>query len=129
MSSVKPRGYLATRTLAMPKDTNVHGDIFGGWLLSQMDIAGSIVASKRVKSKVVTVAIDGMNFHEPVHVGDVVCCYGEVTKIGNTSITTHVEAYVVRKFTEDRLKVTEGLFTYVNINEQGRPAPIDEKYK
>lgn len=129
MGKIEPKGQLATRTLAMPKDTNIHGDIFGGWLLSQMDIAGSLVASKQIKSKVVTVAIDGMKFHEPVNVGDVVCCYGQVKRIGNSSIAVNIEAYVVRKFAEERTMVTEGIFTYVNIDQNGKPSPINEKYK
>lgn len=126
MNEVKPNGELATRTLAMPKDTNVHGDIFGGWLLSQMDVAGSLVAGKTIKSKVVTIAIDSMKFHEPVNIGDVVCCYGKVKKIGNTSIAINVEAYVVRKFSSQRKLVTEGLFTYVNVDSNGRPKVIEK---
>ncbi len=129
MSNEDPKGDLATRTLAMPKDTNVHGDIFGGWLLSQMDIAGSLIAAKTIKSKVVTVAVDQMNFHFPVYVGDVVCCYGDVTKVGTTSIAIKVEAFVVRKFSSDRTKVTEGVFTYVNIDDKGQPKPISEEFK
>ncbi len=123
----EPQGELALRTLAMPADTNQHGRIFGGWLLSQMDIAGAMVANKAISAKTVTVAIDAMKFHEPVDVGDVVCCYGKIMKIGNTSVTVKVEAWVLRQFSGERFKVTEGVFTYVHIDDDGRPTPIKSK--
>ena len=119
-----PKGDLALRTLAMPADTNPHGRIFGGWLLSQMDIAGSMTANKAISSKTVTVAVDGMKFHSPVHVGDVICCYGEVQRIGNTSVAVNVEAWVLRQFSGEWFKVTEGLFSYVHIDDEGRPLAI-----
>lgn len=120
-----PNGELTIRTLAMPSDANVYGDIFGGWALSQMDIAGSILAVKRAKGRVATVAVDAMQFHLPIFVGDVLCCYSSITKIGRTSITVNVEAWVDRKGYEQSTMVTEGLFTYVAISHNRRPRPVD----
>ena len=117
-------GELSLRTLAMPGDTNPNGDIFGGWLMSQMDIAGSIYAMKHCGGRVVTVAIDSMVFHSPVNVGDIVCCYANTVKEGNTSVAIKIEVYVMKRFQKERVKVTEGVFTYVRINEEGRPIPI-----
>ena len=112
----KPNGELTIRTLAMPKDTNPHGDIFGGWVLSQMDIAGGIYTRKQTEQKTVTVAVDAMEFLLPVLVGDVICCYCRTVKVGNTSMTVDVDVYVSRQFEHDRIKVTEGRFTYVAID-------------
>ena len=115
-----PRGEMAIRTLAMPRDTNPSGDIFGGWLMSQMDVAGGITAGARAKGRVATVAVQGMVFHRPVHVGDVVCCYADIQRVGRTSITILVEAWVLRdRHAADRLKVTEGVFTYVALDADG----------
>jgi len=120
-----PRGELALRNLTMPRDTNPNGDIFGGWLLSQMDIAGGIVAKQRSRGRVATVAIDAMTFHSPVYVGDVLCCYADIERIGRTSLTTRIQAWVIRSAVEsERIKVTEGVFTYVALNEDGRPRPV-----
>jgi acyl-CoA thioesterase YciA len=114
------RGTLSIRTLAMPADTNPNGDIFGGWLMSQMDIAGSITAHSRAGGRVVTVAVEAMTFHRPVHVGDVVCCYTDIVKTGKTSMTVLVEVWVLReRSTTDVVKVTVGTFTYVAIGEDG----------
>jgi acyl-CoA thioesterase YciA len=118
------RGDLAIRTLAMPADTNPSGDIFGGWVLAQMDLAAGIIAARRAKGRVATVALDGMSFHLPVYVGDVVSCYAKVTRIGRSSMTVEVETYVNRGRIEADLKVTEGRFTMVAIDEQGRPRPV-----
>jgi acyl-CoA thioesterase YciA len=118
------RGELTIRTLAMPADTNPSGDIFGGWVLAQMDLAAGIMAAKRAKGRVATVALDGMSFHRPVNVGDVVSCYAEVTKIGRTSMTVEVETYVDRQRIGENVKVTEGRFTMVAIDEAGRPRPV-----
>ncbi len=116
----EPRGEMAIRTLAMPRDTNPSGDIFGGWLMSQMDVAGGITAGARAKGRVATVAVQGMVFHRPVHVGDVVCCYAEIQEVGRTSITILVEAWVLRdRQAGDRFKVTEGVFTYVALDADG----------
>ena len=92
----QPRGELAIRTLAMPADTNPNGDIFGGWLMSQMDIAGGITADAVAEGRTATVAVQGMKFHRPVNVGDVVCCYAEIERLGSTSITVLVEVWVLR---------------------------------
>ncbi|MBT6094739.1 MAG: acyl-CoA thioesterase [Rhodospirillaceae bacterium] len=122
----EPRGELALRTLAMPGDTNPAGDIFGGWLMGQMDIAGGILAGMRAQGRVATIAVDGFVFHNPVHVGDVLCCYGDVLEIGRTSIKLRIQAWVLRgRQAGDRVKVTEGIFTFVAIDEnrQKRPVP------
>jgi len=121
----KPIGELAIRILAMPKDTNVNGDIFGGWLVSIMDLGASITAKERCKSRCVTVAIDKMIFLHPVHVGDTVCCYTELLKVGKTSMTIRVQAWAVGIAAEQRVKVTEGIFTFVVVDEQGRPRAVD----
>jgi len=118
------RGDLAIRTLAMPADTNPSGDIFGGWVLAQMDLAAGIIAAKRAKGRVATVALDGMSFHRPVNVGDVVSCYAEVTRVGRSSMTVEVEAHVNRGRIEDEMMVTEGRFTMVAIDEEGRPRAV-----
>ena len=119
-----PQGNLTTRTLTMPADTNPNGDIFGDWLLSQMDIAGGIVSGQLSKSRSVTVAIDSMNFYLPVHVGDVVCCYVDEIKRGRTSITLKIEVWTTSAFKSERTLVTEGLFTYVAIDENRKPTPL-----
>ena len=116
----EPKGELSIRTLAMPADANPSGDIFGGWLISQMDIAGGITAGARAHGRVATVAVTGFTFHKPVLVGDVVCCYADIQKIGTTSIIIGVEAWVLRRYeTQDRFKVTEGVFTFVALDEKG----------
>ncbi|MGI9279151.1 MAG: acyl-CoA thioester hydrolase YciA [Endozoicomonas sp.] len=123
---LEPRGELVLRTLAMPADTNPNGDIFGGWLLSQMDIAGGIAAKQRSHSRISTVAIESMSFHHPVNVGDVVCCYAEIMHVGTTSMRIKLEVWItIMPFNQQRIKVTEGIFTYVAIDEQGRPQPVD----
>ena len=122
-----PKGELAIRTLAMPADTNPNGDIFGGWVLSQMDIAGGTVATKLVGGRTVTVAVNAMTFHLPVQVGDVLCCYAEVMKTGRTSITINIETWVARKHGSQRVKVTEGTFTYVHIDQNHKPIPVTIK--
>jgi acyl-CoA thioesterase YciA len=114
----------ALRAIAMPADANPHGDIFGGWLLSQMDLAGTTVATRRAKGRVVTVAITAMTFHRPVFIGDVVTCYSSITKVGNTSITVNTESWVQRGIGVEKIKVTEGVFTYVNVSADGRPTPV-----
>ncbi len=121
----EPRGELSIRTLAMPADVNQNGDIFGGWVLGQMDIAGGIFASKLAQGRVATVAVDAMTFKKPVYVGDVVCCYTDLIRIGTTSIAVHVEAWAIRREAAARIMVTQGTFTYVAIDESGRPRPVD----
>lgn len=120
-----PRGELAIRTLAMPADTNPSGDIFGGWVMAQMDVAGGITAAQRASGRVATVAVDGFIFHKPVNVGDVLCCYAEVIRVGNTSIAIRIEAWALRQRARDRrVKVTEGIFTFVALDEAGNKRAV-----
>lgn len=119
-----PEGELSIRTMAMPADTNQNGDIFGGWLLSQMDIAGTVFATKVIKTRNVTVAIEAMNFRKPVYVGDLVSVHAHLVRIGRTSITVHLDAWVIRRNEMKPILVTDGNFTYVAIDEHGRPQPI-----
>ncbi|WP_207459603.1 acyl-CoA thioesterase [Azospirillum sp. SYSU D00513] len=116
----------ALRTIAMPADTNPNGDIFGGWLLSQMDLAGGIVAMQRAAGRCVTVGIEAMTFHKPVLIGDEVSCFGTVEKVGRTSIRVKVESWVRRIRPEgvETMKVTEGVFTYVAIDAERRPREV-----
>ena len=120
----EPRGDLCIRTLAMPADTNANGDIFGGWLLSQMDIGGGVAASKIAKTRTVTVSIEAMNFRKPVYVGDLVSVHANLVRVGRTSVTIHLEAWVLRRKEMKPILVTDGNFTYVAIDEQGRPQII-----
>src|SRR5690349_25141190 len=108
----------------MPADTNQNGDIFGGWRLAQMDISGGVFAAKITKSRNVTVAIDAMNFRKAVYVGDLVSVYGRLVRIGRTSLTVHLEAWVVRRKEMQAILVTDGNFTYVSIDDQGHPQVI-----
>lgn len=119
-----PHGELTIRTVAMPADTNPRGDIFGGWLMSQMDIAGGVAAGQRANGRIVTVAVEGMVFHQPVHVGNVLCCYTEIQKIGTTSITVGIEAWALNQNTGNRVKVTEGIYTYVAVDDNGKKRPV-----
>ena len=111
------KGRLSIRTVAMPADTNPHGHIFGGWLMAQMDLAGGIHAVQRAQGRVVTVAVEAMEFHQPVFVGDEVSCYTEVVRVGRTSIAVRVEAWVRRQWlTRDETRVTSAMFTYVAVD-------------
>ena len=121
---IRPRGELAIRILAMPADANPSGDIFGGWVLSQMDIAGGIMAGQRAQGRVATVAVTAMTFQLPVHIGDVLCVYVDIARIGRTSIATWVEAWALRHRFGERVRVTEGEFVYVAIDAEGRPRPV-----
>lgn len=128
-SNIQPHGNLLLRTLAMPADTNPNGDIFGGWIVSQMDIAGGILAKETAQGRVVTVAVDRIQFIRPVKVGDVVCCYGKVERIGTTSITIRLEVWVNPVLREEernaeRFRVTEATFTYVAIDKEGKKRPV-----
>ncbi|MGF1527660.1 MAG: acyl-CoA thioesterase [Candidatus Competibacterales bacterium] len=121
-----PQGELMLRTLAMPADTNPNGDIFGGWLLAQMDIAGGLAAKARARNRVATVAVEAMTFHRPVFVGDVVCCYADFKRVGRTSMTVGIQVWVLRQaIAQGRVKVTEGVFVYVSIDDQRRPLAIE----
>jgi acyl-CoA thioesterase YciA len=121
----EPRGSLSIRTLAMPADTNQYGDIFGGWLLGQMDIAGGIFAAATTRGRTATVAVDAMTFRKPVFVGDVMCIHTDLIRIGTTSITVRVEAWVVRRNEARRVLVTDGNFTYVALDDERRPRTIE----
>lgn len=122
--SVPARGRLTIRTLAMPSDTNPSGDIFGGWVLSQMDLAAGICAGQRAQCRVVTVALDGMSFIQPVKVGDILGVYTEVKRVGRSSLDIHVESWVRRGRIGKREKVTEAIFKFVALDEQGKPTKV-----
>ncbi len=111
----------------MPADTNPSGDIFGGWLMSMMDMAGGSIAYQRAGGRVATVAVDKIEFHRPVTVGDVVSCFGEIVRIGNSSLTVHVSAWVQARHGGPEIKVTEGLFTFVALDDNGTPRPVDRR--
>ena len=123
----QPKGELVIRTIAMPKDTNPSGDIFGGWIMSQMDLGSGILALQTAKTRVVTVAMDGMSFLQPVRVGDRVACYAWVEKIGRTSMRIPVEAWVERYRSGEQVRVTQAVFTYVAIGSDGRPVAIETR--
>ncbi|PWC32499.1 acyl-CoA thioesterase [Azospirillum sp. TSO35-2] len=115
----------ALRAIAMPADTNPNGDIFGGWLLAQMDLAGGTVAVRRCHGRVATVGIEAMTFHKPVFVGDEVSCFARIEKIGRTSLRVRIETWVRRERSgSDPIKVTEGVFTYVAIGEDRKPREV-----
>jgi acyl-CoA thioesterase YciA len=119
-----PLGEVVIRTIAMPGDANANGDIFGGWLISQMDLGGAILARGTTHGRVTTVAVDGMSFLRPVNVGDVVTCYAKLISIGRTSMKIAVEVWVQRYADSTLQRVTEGTFTYVAIDERGKPQPV-----
>ncbi|MEQ9464244.1 MAG: acyl-CoA thioesterase [Haliea sp.] len=119
-----PQGDLALQVVAMPRDTNASGDIFGGWLVSQMDMAGSVTATDVAGGRVATVAIEGMAFLTPVHVGAVVACYCDVLEVGRSSVRIVVEVWINSKHDGDPIKVTEGEFVFVAIDEKGRTRAI-----
>ena len=120
----RPKGAQTVRVVAMPADTNANGDIFGGWVLSQMDMAGGVAAVERARGRVVTIKVDTMIFIRPVRVGDVLSVHTEVESIGRTSMKVHIEAWVRRFITHAQEKVTDATFTFVAIDDQGRPRPI-----
>ncbi|WP_165311103.1 acyl-CoA thioester hydrolase YciA [Vibrio ziniensis] len=125
-----PRGQLLLRTLAMPADTNANGDIFGGWIMSQLDLAGGILAKEISSGRIVTVSVSSIAFKKPVKVGDVVCCYGECTKIGRTSMSINLEVWVKPIRVDgvgDRFQVCEATFNYVAIDSDGRPRQINPR--
>ncbi|QQR37650.1 acyl-CoA thioesterase [Devosia oryziradicis] len=123
--ATEPTGALTIRTLAMPADTNPAGDIFGGWVMSQMDIAGAIAAVERSGGRVVTVAVEAMTFIAPVKVGDILCVYTTVERVGTTSVTISMEAWARRNRIADRVKVTDGRFVYVALGEDGTKRRIN----
>ncbi len=120
-----PERQPTTRLVAMPTDTNASGDIFGGWIMSQVDIAGAVEAFRRARGRVVTVAVNAFQFHHPVYVGDLINCYAEVVRVGTTSLTVNVEVFAEReRGTAQCIRVTEATLTYVAIDEDRRPRPV-----
>lgn len=122
--SPQPTGELMLQTSPMPKDTNASGDIFGGWLVSQMDIAGGIAAAKVANGRVATIAIDRMSFMIPVKVGSIVSCYTDITRIGRSSIEVQIEVWMQKLDTDETVKVTEGTFIFVALDEHGRTRAV-----
>ncbi|MBR0665989.1 acyl-CoA thioesterase [Roseomonas hellenica] len=120
----EPRGELAARHLAMPAHTNPAGDIFGGWIMASMDEAAAMAVAKLVEGRAVTVAVSSMVFIQPVKVGDSVCFYADVKRVGRSSITLDVEVWVLRRGCGERVKVTEAEFTFVAVDEDGQPRPL-----
>ena len=123
--SLGPRGEMVICIVAMPADTNPNGDIFGGWLVSHMDMGGGVAGRRRSHSRVVTVAIDGMVFLKPIYVGDTVAIYAELEHVGHTSMRFKMEAWTLSMDDKNHKKISEGLFTFVAINEHGHPHAVD----
>ncbi|MBO9478224.1 acyl-CoA thioesterase [Shimia sp. R11_0] len=123
----QPDGEATLRVVAMPSDVNINGDIFGGWVLSQMDIASGIVAAQRAKGRVTTVAVDAMKFIRPVQVGNILCVWASVARVGRSSMAIKIEAWAVRHRRGISEKVTEAIFTYVAIDEDGNPRPVPQE--
>ncbi len=126
-----PQGELIIRTTPMPSDTNYRGDIFGGWLMSHMDLAGGMATSELTNSRATTVAVNEMRFWNPVHVGDIVCVHASLQKLGRTSISFLVNAWTLTRTASRERKrnlVTEAIFTFVTIDKKGTPIPIDHDY-
>ena len=115
----------AIRTVPMPADANANGDIFGGWLLSQMDIAGGVIAAKRWKGRCVTIAVEAMKFYKPVYIGDLVSIFASVKKVGNTSMSINIDAFSSRRTTGEEVRVTSGTFVYVAIDDLGNSRNVD----
>lgn len=123
-SSLGPRGELSLRTVAMPADTNPAGDIFGGWIMSLMDLAAGVAAGARAKGRVATAAVSNLSFLQPVKVGDVVCVYTDISRTGRTSITVAVEAHVLRRNQGERVRVTAAEFVLVAVDDHGTPRTL-----
>jgi len=124
---MNPERRVTLRTIPQPSDLNVNGNIFGGWVLSQMDLAGADVAARLAGGNVATVAIEGMTFHCPIEVGDVISIYTEITKIGRTSITVELDVFAERGVARETHKVTEGIYIFVAIDDRGRPRPVTQE--
>lgn len=124
---INHQGQLVIQIVAMPADTNAHGDIFGGWLVSHMDMGAGIAARHRAKSRCVTVAIDSMVFLKRVNIGDMVCCYADILKVGRTSMQIKIEVWTtgILEQMDKQKKAAEGLFTFVAIDDQNKPQPVD----
>jgi acyl-CoA thioesterase YciA len=127
MHTAEPRGMLTLQTIAMPADTNANGDIFGGWLMAQMDLGSSVLARGRARGRVATVAVEAMTFHKPVLVGDVVSIHAEMLREGTTSMTIGIEAWVTRQPSGDHIKVTEAKFVFVAVDTSGVKRPLPPK--
>lgn len=125
--SSKPTGSLTLRTLAMPADANAAGDIFGGWVMAQMDLACGIAGAERAKGRIVTAAVNAMAFEKPMYVGDTLSVYTDITKVGRTSLTMQVEAWAQRYLSDVMEKVTYATFIMVAFDENGKPTPIPKE--
>ena len=128
-SHVKPEGVLSLQTIAMPADTNWSGDVFGGWIVSQMDLAGAIHAERFSKGRCATISINQMTFLVPVKVGDVISCYTKILKVGNTSIQMQIEVWDSHDDSRPPVRVTEGVFTFVAVDVKGNKRPIPDEAK
>ena len=128
-SHIKPEGVLSLQTIAMPADTNWSGDVFGGWIVSQMDLAGAIHAERFSKGRCATISINQMTFLVPVKVGDVISCYTKILKVGNTSIQMQIEVWDSHDNSRAPVRVTEGVFTFVAVDVKGNKRPIPDKAK
>ncbi|MCZ8180881.1 MAG: acyl-CoA thioesterase [Rhizobium sp.] len=126
MNTQKPNGELTLRTLAMPADANAAGDIFGGWVMAQMDLACGIRAAERARGRVVTAAVQEMAFAMPVKIGDTLCVYTEIARVGRTSMTLKVETWAQRYLTHVMDKVTEATFVMVALDQDGKPTPVPQ---
>ena len=125
IKQVPEERHLAIRVMPTPADTNPAGDIFGGWIMSQVDIAGSIIARRYAQGRIVTVAVNSFQFHQPVFIGDLISCYAQVTRVGNTSLTVNVKAFAERHgMQHEIIHVTEADLTYVAVDDQRRPRPL-----
>ena len=123
-SDVQPRGELTVRIPAMPADANANGDIFGGWVMSQMDLAAGIRAAERARGRVATIAVNALTFKKPVKIGDTLCVYSTIEKVGRSSMTLAIEAWTKGRAAHERTKVTEASFVMVAIDDEGRPMPV-----
>ena len=126
MTDPAPRGGLTLQTIAMPADTNANGDIFGGWLMAQMDLGSSVIARERARGRVATVAVTGMTFLRPVRVGDVVSIHARLLGTGTTSMTIGIEAWIARMPDGARQRVTEAEFVFVAVDQNGVKRPLPE---
>ena len=127
MSSEQPAGEPVIRTIARPADTNPSGDILGGWLMAQMDLAAGNLAARVARGRSATIAVEGMTFHKPVKVGDEVSLYADMVSTGRTSMRIHVEAWRRNRYAEESVKVTDAIFTFVALDGEGRPRPLSEQ--
>ena len=125
-SGQRPHGTLTVRTIAMPADTNANGDIFGGWVMSRMDQAGGMAGVERAQGRVVTVKVDSMTFIAPMKVGDVLEVYTDIESVGRSSMKIHIEAWAQRFQTTKREKVTDAIFTFVAVDDKGKPRPVPD---